>query len=282
RILENAQESQDVFHMGSFEKLEAAPLLEGNLAIGELDLEIGRHVAGAKENGDLAQPRSFLVKLQNAIDDELGLLLLIARGDEPRRLSTTSLRPQVLSESLGGARDQRIGDAQDRLRRAVVLLERNHRRARKLPGEVENVPKVRAAKGVDTLRVVADDGNVPVRAAHAAEDACLEHVRILILVDEYVVVEPGNLLPQLGGRLEQQRPEKQQVIVIDEISFLLSPRVVGVDFGEILEVIDELRVRVSNDVLDRDLGVDVPGIDVLQRLLLRETLRLGGIAELGT
>ena len=37
-------------------------------------------------------------------------------------------------------------------------------------------------------------------------------------------------------------------------------------------VLDELRVLVAQDVVDRDAGVDVPRVDVVKRLLLRESL----------
>ena len=53
----------------------------------ELDLEVGRHVAGAHEHGDLGERHAFFVQLENAVDDEARLLLLVARRDEPRRFA---------------------------------------------------------------------------------------------------------------------------------------------------------------------------------------------------
>src|SRR5205085_4582524 len=149
RILEDAQERQYIFDVCRFEKFQPAPFLERDLSIRQLDLEISGHVAGTEEHGDLAQTRSFLVQLQNAIDNELRLLLLVTSGDEPRCFTTSPLRPKILGESLGSARDQSIRNAQNGLRGPVVLLERNHRRAGKLPGKVENVSEVGAAKRVD-------------------------------------------------------------------------------------------------------------------------------------
>ena len=118
------------------------------------------------------------------------------------------------------------------------------------------------------------------RRTHPAKNAGLKNVGVLVLVDEDVVVETGDFLAELRRGFEQERPEKKQVVVIDEIPLLFAPRIVGVDPGEILEVVDELRVRIPNDVLDRYLGVDVPGVDVLQRLLLREALRFRRVPEL--
>ena len=87
RVLEDAQEREHVLHVRRLEELEAAPLLERDLAVRELDLEVGRHVAGAEEHRDLAQRNAFLVQLENPVDDEARLLLLVLRRDEPRLLA---------------------------------------------------------------------------------------------------------------------------------------------------------------------------------------------------
>ena len=130
---------------------------------------------------------------------------------------------------------------EDRLRRAVVLLQRDERRAGELPREVEDVPEVRAAERVDALRVVADDGELPMARAHAAKDARLEQVGVLVLVDEHVVVEAGDARAEGGRRLEHRRPEEQEVVVVDEVPLLLSQRVVGEEPDDLLLVLEELR-----------------------------------------
>ena len=88
------------------------------------------------------------------------------------------------------------------------------------------------------------------RAAHSSKDARLQYVGVLVFVDEHVVVQPGDLLRELRRSLEHQRPEKQQIVVVDEIALLLSRGVVGEDLREILEVVDELRIFVADDVVD--------------------------------
>ena len=86
--------------MRCLEELEPAPLLERNLSVGELDLEVGGHVARPKEHGDLGERRSLFVQLENPVHDELGLLLLVPRGHEPRRFASGSLGPEILGEPL--------------------------------------------------------------------------------------------------------------------------------------------------------------------------------------
>ena len=73
--------------MRGLEEFDAAPLLERDLAVGELDLEVGAHVAGAEEHRHLVQRHAFLVQLENAVDDEARLLLLVVRRDEPGLLA---------------------------------------------------------------------------------------------------------------------------------------------------------------------------------------------------
>ena len=209
RILEHAQEREHVLDVRGLEELEAAPLLERDLAVRELDLEVGRHVGGAHEHRHLAQRHALLVQLEHAIDDEARLLLLVARRDEPGRLRRRCARVQrFFGEALERARDERVRRVEDRLRRAVVLLERDDLRSRELLREVENVAEAGAAERIDALRVVADDGDVAVRAAHPAEDARLEKVRVLVLVDENVVVQSGDAVGERRATARASAPRR--------------------------------------------------------------------------
>ena len=145
--------------------------------------------------------------------------------------------------------------------------------------ELENVPEARAAERVDALRVVAHDRDVPVAAAHPAQDARLEQVRVLVLVDENVVVESTDAVGERRRLLEHQRPEEQQVVVVDEIALRFAARVLGEDAHDVARELRELRKLVGEDVLDRALGVEVPRVDVVQRFLFGEPLFLLAIAE---
>jgi len=82
------------------------------------------------------------------------------------------------------------------LRRAVVLLERDDARAAELLREVEDVAEVGAAERVNALRVVADDRDVLVRAATGAEHSRLEKIRVLVFVDQDVIVQTGDAVGQ--------------------------------------------------------------------------------------
>ncbi len=113
--------------MRGLEEPEPAPLLERDLAVRQLDLDRRRHVTGAKEHCHLAKRRARLVQLEDAVDDEGGLLLLVARRHEPRSLAAGAVGPEHLAVSLPRAGDDGVGRIEDRLGRAVVLLERDQR-----------------------------------------------------------------------------------------------------------------------------------------------------------
>ena len=95
----------------------------------------------------------------------------------------------VLPLAFGHQRVRRIEHA---LRRTVVLFERDDRRRqavlwRVLIGKAEDVVDRRGPKRIDRLRIVADDGHAVAVLPQTLQDLRLQHVRVLILVDEDVI-----------------------------------------------------------------------------------------------
>ena len=87
----------------------------------------------------------------------------------------------------------------------------------------------------------------------------------------------GDAVGERRRLLEHQRPEEQQVVVVDEIALRFAAGVLGEDADDLARELDELRdTRRSRISLDRALGVEVPRIDVVERFLLREPLFLCG------
>ena len=96
--------------------------------------------------------------------------------------------------------DHRVRGSEDRVRRAIVLLEGHDLGAGEVALELEDVADVRSAKRVDRLIRVADDEEVAVLLGEQLEQAVLRMVGVLVLVDEDV---PERLLPsraRLGKR----------------------------------------------------------------------------------
>ena len=280
RVFDDAQECQDILHVGRLEELEPTPLLERDLPVRQFDFEVRRHVGGPEQHRHFGQRDPLLVQLEDPLHHETGLLLLIGGGDEPGRLAPLAVRPEVLGEPLTGARDERVAGVQDRLRRAVVLLQRDHRGAVELPREFEDVAEAGAAERIDALRIVADHRDVAVAAAQPAKDSRLQDVGVLVFVDQDVVVKRRD--PRSQRRmLEQQTPEHEQVVVVDQVPFRLPLGEVGIDAGEVRLEFRKPWELLGQDFGDRDLGVHVARVDVVQCLLARESALGVAIAKLG-
>ena len=94
--------------------------------------------------------------------------------------SALSLRCVLLAISFAG-------DGEDRLGRAVVLLEPHDLRVGVILLELEDVLDVGPAPGVDRLVRVADDADVAVPQRQRVGDDVLGVVRVLVLVDQDVL-----------------------------------------------------------------------------------------------
>jgi hypothetical protein len=101
-------------------------------------------------------------------------------------------------------------------RRAVVLRQREHRGAGKALLEVEDVAHRGGAKGIDRLRVVADARHARAVRTQERDDLGLQHVGVLVLVDEHGVETLAHA--RAGDRVTQEAvPEEQQVVVVEHL-----------------------------------------------------------------
>ena len=122
--------------------------------------------------------------------------------------------------------DHAVGGGEDRLRRAVVAIERDDvGRRRELAREVEDVAHRRGAERIDRLRVVADDGEAAPVGLQRQQDRGLQAVGVLIFVDQHMVEAAADVVGErrIAHRL---RPVEQQVVVIEHVLPLL-----GLDIG---------------------------------------------------
>ena len=185
------------------------------------------------------------------------------------RLAALARGPQVLLVALGGQGDHPVRGVEDRLRRAVVLLERQHLDVREHRGEVEDVAHVGGPERVDRLRVVADDRHPGPVGPQQRHDARLQRVGVLVLVDEHVV-EP---LADLGaGRrvLEQPEPVEQDVVVVEHAGGELALDVLAAQPLQVVLVLQAPGERRAQHVAERPLRVHGAAVDVHAGPLLRE------------
>src|SRR4029077_2958595 len=113
------------------------------------DRDLAPRVAELDERGDLGR-------------DESRFGVLVLDLEHADGLTVAELRPQVLLLALAVVGDDRIRRAEDRVRGAVVLLERNRPRLAEVALELEDVADVRSAEGIDRLIRVPDRAQVAV------------------------------------------------------------------------------------------------------------------------
>ncbi len=175
---------------------------------------------GAEEHGLLLELRALLAVREDALAQPLRLLVLVSAGGEDRAPAVGPVRPELFVAPLGGLGDERVGCGQDRRRGAVVLRERGDVGAGEALLEVEDVAHRGRAEAVDGLGVVADAGDAGAVGPQQADDVGLERVGVLVFVDQDVV----EALAYAGAarRIGQQAaPEEQQVVVVQDLLFLL-------------------------------------------------------------
>jgi hypothetical protein len=81
--------------------------------------------------------------------------------------------------------------------------------------------------------------------------------------------------------LEEQAPEHQQIVVVDQIALRLALGEVGVNAAKVRFELGETRELLGENRGDRYLGVDVAGVDVVEGLLAGEPALGVPVTELG-
>ena len=128
RVLRPAQHSQHILDVGRLDELETAELDEGNVAAGQLDFQHGAVVRRAEQDRLLLERGAILAIAQHGLDDEVHLADVIGDRHQRRLGIGGAARAQVLREAFARQADDGIGGGEDGLRRAIVLLQRDHGR----------------------------------------------------------------------------------------------------------------------------------------------------------
>ena len=215
RVLGQAQEREQILDVRRLDELQAAELDERDVAPPELQLEPGAVMPGAEQHRLLAQLEASLAVSEHLLHDIVDLLVFARHRNQARPVRSPAYRAQALGVALRGQLHDGIGGVQDRLGRAIVLLEPQHRGGRReMTGEVEDVAHGRGAKAVDRLGVVADHGETAPIRLEPQQDFRLKRVGILIFVDQDEIEAARHVR---GDRSERHhvRPVQQQIVVIE-------------------------------------------------------------------
>ena len=130
--------------------------------------------------------------------------------------------------------NKRICGIDDGLRGAVVAFEFEQLRLRVDLAEVQYIAYVRAAEGIDGLRVVAHHADVVLRLGEFLDQQELDVVGVLILIDEDVLELLLVFLTRFGTGIEQTEHVDEQVIEVHRVRGFESGLVEFVDGRQLI------------------------------------------------
>ena len=146
--------------MRRLQELQATVLDVGNVAAHKFQLEPVAVVRAAKQHRLFLEGHPQFTIPENLGNDILGLGIAVFDSHVLWLTAIAALRKQVLAVLPLAFRDQAIRAIQYRLRRAIVLLERNDLRGGdELIRKSEDVLDFRRTKRINGLRIVADNGD---------------------------------------------------------------------------------------------------------------------------
>src|SRR2546425_1643788 len=218
-ILDQPQVRERVLHLATLVEGAATDDLVRQSEPAERVLDRSRLRVRAVEDGDITRAVRLALALQ-AFDlarDELGLVRLVVRLHHDDVGATLPVGPELLLLARRVVAHDRMRGVENPLGRAVVLLELDDLGVRIIALEVEDVADVGAAPAEDRLVVVSDHPEVLAEPREISEEHVLRAVRVLVFVDEDVLVA---VLPPLERRvagLEKSAREEQQVVEVDGV-----------------------------------------------------------------
>ena len=264
RIHQDAQVGERVLDLGTLVEAHPADHLVRGAHADEHLLEHPRLGVRAVEHRDVGGPRAALARqLADAVGDESRLVALVVGHEADDLLAVAGLRPQPLVLAAPVAGDHRVRSRQDRLGRAVVLLEHHGAGVGEVGLEVHDVADVRAAERVDRLVGVADHhelrrldphllrvlrvlrialvghrqrvagGVLRVVAAQLVHEGVLRVVGVLVLIHQHVPEASAIGLAHLGEGLEEPHRRHDEVVEVQRV---------GIDETSLVE---RVRLRVG-------------------------------------
>ena len=248
-VVDHLEVRHRVLDLGALVEARAADHLVRDALADEHVLEHPALRVRPVEDRDLRARPALLDQLRHLGGDEARLGVLVLDLERTHRRPVAEVGEERLLLALAVVRDDGVRGAEDGVRGAVVLLERDELRAREVALELEDVADVGAAERVDRLVRVADGADVPVLAAEQLEQPVLRVVRVLVLVDEDVA---ERLLPALAGfreALQHLDREHEQVVEVHRVRPEHSPLVERVDVGDglVVERLDALSAYSSGE-----------------------------------
>ena len=177
-VVEHLEVRDEVLHLRALVEPRPADHLVRDALANEHVLQHARLRVRPVEDRDLVAVEALLDEPRDLDRDEARLRVLVLELDDAHGVADPEVGPEALRLPLAVVRDHRVRGLEDRVRRAVVLLERDRLRAGEVVLELHDVAEVSAAERVDRLVGVADREQVQVllgeqlQAAGTARGSC--------------------------------------------------------------------------------------------------------------
>src|SRR5450759_3212511 len=181
-----AKISQRVTDLGALVKSRAADHPVGQAERNEALLEFAHLERRADQNRDLVERMALALQLLDLFGNNAGFFLRIPNAGDGWLLANFAIGEERFAEPSLVMRDEARRDREDMPGRAVIALEPNDFRARKIALEAQNIIDLGAAPAIDRLVVVADTTDILPPLAEQPQPQILRRVGILILIDEHI------------------------------------------------------------------------------------------------
>ncbi len=151
RIHDHPQMGQEILHMCRLNELDSSPLHERQAAARQLNFQIEGVKAGAKEHGNLTERHAFFAQFQDFLRHKSRLRILPGRLHQRRQRPVQLTREQMFRIFLRGFLNDLVGQAENRLRAAVIFLQFIDLGAGEPGGKLHDVAERRTAERIDGL-----------------------------------------------------------------------------------------------------------------------------------
>ena len=179
----------------------------------------------------------MLLFLPDIMRDILGFLIGRIKLAEGNLFSVRIFGPEALFLAGRIVSDHGIGRIQNALCGAVVLLQFDHARIRKMVFKIQNVIDVRAAEFVDRLVVIPHHTKVLILRCQKPDQFELRGIRVLILIHHDVAEFLLIVIKHLFVQLKKLHGEPDQIIKIQRVALFQRVLIFPVNPGDPLFLI---------------------------------------------
>ena len=259
-LRDTAQIGERIADLGALVKSRAADHPVGQAKRDEALLEFAHLERGAHKNRDLVERMALALQLLDLFADHAGFFFRIPNAGDGRLLAQRAIGEERLAKPPLIMRDETRGRGEDMAGRAVIALEPDDFRARKIALEAQNIIDLGAPPAIDRLIVVADAADIVAPLGEQPQPQILGGVGVLIFIDEHIAEAVLIEFQDLGIFAKEPQGFEQKIAEIGGVEGL-QPLLIELIERRAL-AIGESRRLARGHVRNIEAAV-FPGIDLM-------------------